>query len=169
MWIEFCLVLRPINPPFSLKTQKVVCGDCWSTEGRLLLCPLPEGSSMLSVNKRPFKIPARDRMDPLPHHYGRIPSLCFFHLIPTRWFLYLPHWLPKLETWLKMNWLKFNPVKMNAQDWSTIEAGRNSPTQIPSSCSFRGQKVTIVRQSMEMANFKGLWIKPSEFKSGCIE
>lgn len=89
----------------------------------------------------------------------------FFHLIPTGWFLYLPHWLPKLETWLKMNWLRFNPVKMNAQDWSTIEAGRDSFMQILSSCSFRGQKVTIVWQSVEMANIKGLWIKPSEFKS----
>lgn len=156
--------MRSIKPSFSLKIPRMVCGDCWSTEGRLLLCLLPEGSSMLSVNKRPFKIPARDRTS-----YFIImeesPACVFFHLIPTGWFLYLPHWLPKLETWLKMNWLKFNPVKMNAQDWSAIEAGRDSLIRIPSSCSFRGQKVTIVRQSMEMANIKGLWIKPSEFKS----
>ena len=58
--IEFCFVLAPINPSFSLKTEKVVCGDCWSTEGMLHLGLLPEGSSMFSVNKRPFKIPAKD-------------------------------------------------------------------------------------------------------------
>lgn len=110
-------VLAPANTAFSPKTQKVVCGDCLSSEGMLLLCLLPEGCSLFSVNRRPFKTPARD-LDLLLQHYAKNSQPVFlFHLIPTGWFLYFTHWLLKLETWLKMNWLKFNPDKMNAQGW----------------------------------------------------
>lgn len=81
---------------------------------------------MFSINRRPFKTPARD-LDLLLHHYGKnLQPVLLFHLILTGWFLYFTHWLSKLETWLKMNWLKFNPDKMNAQGWKTIEIGRHS-------------------------------------------
>lgn len=81
---------------------------------------------MFSVNRSPFKIPARD-LDLLLHHYGKNPQPLFlFHLVPTGWFLYFTHWLPTLETWLEMSWLKFCPDKMNAQGWKTIEIGRDS-------------------------------------------
>ena len=114
---QFCFFLAPTNPSFSPKTQKVVCSDCSSTEGMLLLCLLPEGCSLFCVSRRPFKRAAR-ALDLLLHRYAKNPQPVFlFHLIPTGWFLYFAHWLPKLETWLKMNWLKFNPDKMNAQDW----------------------------------------------------
>lgn len=54
--------------------------------------------------------------------------LSLFHLIPTGWILYFTHWLPKLKTWLKMNWLEFNKDKINAQGWKTTEIGRDSPS-----------------------------------------
>lgn len=47
-WIEFRFVFAPANPPFSPKTQKMVCGDCSPTEGRLLLCLRP-GDAPCSV------------------------------------------------------------------------------------------------------------------------
>lgn len=78
-----------------------------------------------------------------------------------------------------MNWLKFNPGKMNALGWKTIEIGRHSPGlsymgfSTGESCCSRGQNVTVIwqvlgyvkRQSTEMVNIKGLWVKPSECKS----
>ena len=115
--LEFCFILAPANPSFAPKTQTVVCGDCSSTEGLLLLCLLPEGCCLFCISRRPFKTPARD-LDHLLQHYAKNPQPVFlFHLILTGWFLYFAHWQPKLETWLKMTWLKFSPDKMNAQGW----------------------------------------------------
>lgn len=69
------------------------------------------GRSLLSASVRPLNTPARD-LDLLLHHYAKNPQPVFlFYLIPTGWFLYFTHWLPKLETWLKMNWLKFSPER----------------------------------------------------------
>lgn len=116
---QFCLsfVLAPASPSFSLKIQKIVYGHCSSIEGMLLLCLLPEGCSLFCVSRKPFKTTERD-LDLLLHHYAKNHQPLFpFHLIPTGWFLYFAHWLPKLETWLKMNWLTFNPNKRSAQGW----------------------------------------------------
>lgn len=80
---QFCYFLAPANPSFSPKTQKVVCSDCSSTEGMLLLCLLPEGCSLFCVSRRPFKTAAR-ALDLLLHGYAKNPQPVFlFHLIPT--------------------------------------------------------------------------------------
>jgi hypothetical protein len=56
----FCFVLAPANLSFRPKTQKVVCGDCSSTERMLLWWLLPDGYFLFSVSRGLLKTAAMD-------------------------------------------------------------------------------------------------------------